>query len=175
MPDSRERLIVALDVSSAAAAHKIVAAVGNSARIYKVGMQLYTAEGPPIVRELIAGGREVFLDLKYLDIPNTVAAAVSNAARLGVRMLTVHASGGTRMLRVVSPCSRHTARICSGKLLWQCTEYRPCQPEPSGLGLSGTFWLSPIANNTSEPGLTSAPSEAVAVISYIGMLLLAWN
>jgi orotidine-5'-phosphate decarboxylase len=108
MPDSRERLIVALDVSSAAAAHEIVAAVGNSACIYKVGMQLYTAEGPPIVRELIAGGREVFLDLKYLDIPNTVAAAVSNAARLGVRMLTVHASGGTRMLRAAVEAARNT-------------------------------------------------------------------
>jgi orotidine-5'-phosphate decarboxylase len=108
MPDSRERLIVALDVSSAAAAHKIVAAVGDSARLYKVGLQLYTAEGPPIVRELIAGGREVFLDLKYLDIPNTVAAAVTEAATLGVRMLTVHASGGPRMLHAAVEAARNT-------------------------------------------------------------------
>jgi orotidine-5'-phosphate decarboxylase len=108
MPDSRERLIVALDVSSAAAAHKIVAAVGDSARIYKVGMQLYTAEGPPIVRGLIAGGREVFLDLKYHDIPNTVRAAVTEAAKLGVRMLTVHASGGTRMLHAAVEAARNT-------------------------------------------------------------------
>src|ERR1700758_4601726 len=78
------------------------------------------------------------------------------------------------MFFVANPCSRHTARICNGKLLWQRTEYRPCQPEPSGLGLRGTFWLSPIANNTSEPGVTSAPCEAVAVISYKPMSLLAW-
>jgi orotidine-5'-phosphate decarboxylase len=97
--DPRERLIVALDVSTAAAAQKIVAAVGDSALTYKVGMQLYTAEGPPIVRDLVASGRRVFLDLKYHDIPNTVGAAVSEAAKLGVSMLTIHAAGGGKMLR----------------------------------------------------------------------------
>jgi len=97
--DPRQRLIVALDVSTAAAARKIVAAVGHSALAYKVGMQLYTAEGPSLVRELVGSGHRVFLDLKYHDIPNTVAAAVREAAQLGVSMLTVHASGGGKMLR----------------------------------------------------------------------------
>ncbi len=97
--EARQRLIVALDVSTAAAARKIVAAVGDSAQTYKVGMQLYTAEGPSIVRELVGSGRSVFLDLKYHDIPNTVGAAVREAAQLGVSMLTVHASGGGKMLR----------------------------------------------------------------------------
>ena len=95
----RERLIVALDVSTAAAAQKIVAAVGDSALTYKVGMQLYTAEGPQVVRDLVATGRRVFLDLKYHDIPNTVGAAVAEAAKLGVSMLTVHAAGSGKMLR----------------------------------------------------------------------------
>jgi orotidine-5'-phosphate decarboxylase len=98
MYDPRQHLIVALDVSSRAAARKIVAAVGESAFTYKVGMQLYTAEGPEVVRELVSSGRRVFLDLKYHDIPNTVAAAVHEAAKLGVSMLTVHAAGGGRML-----------------------------------------------------------------------------
>ncbi|MGA7684654.1 MAG: orotidine-5'-phosphate decarboxylase [Terriglobales bacterium] len=97
--DPRQRLIVALDVSTGEAARKIVAAVGDSALTYKVGMQLYTAEGPPIVHELVASGRRIFLDLKYHDIPNTVGAAVSGAAKLGVSMLTVHAAGGGKMLR----------------------------------------------------------------------------
>src|SRR5437660_3507114 len=97
--DPRERLIVALDVSSAAAAQKIVAAVGDSALSYKVGMQLYTAVGPQVVRDLVASGRRVFLDLKYHDIPNTVGAAVSEAAKLGVSMLTVHGSGSGKMLK----------------------------------------------------------------------------
>lgn len=99
MYDPRQHLIVALDVSSAAAAQKIVAAVGDSAFTYKVGLQLYTAEGPRIVRDLVASGRRVFLDLKYHDIPSTVAAAVREAAGLQVSMLTVHAAGGGRMLR----------------------------------------------------------------------------
>jgi len=102
MYDPRQRLIVALDVSSAAAAQKIVAAVGDSAFSYKVGMQLYTAEGPQIVRDLVAAGRRVFLDLKYHDIPNTVGAAVREAAKLGVSMLTVHASVGGKMLRAAT-------------------------------------------------------------------------
>lgn len=97
--DPRQRLIVALDVSTGEAARKIVAAVGDSASTYKVGMQLYTAEGPSIVRELVSSGRRVFLDIKYHDIPNTVGAAVVEAAGLGVSMLTVHAAGGGKMLR----------------------------------------------------------------------------
>ncbi|MGZ4835162.1 MAG: orotidine 5'-phosphate decarboxylase / HUMPS family protein, partial [Terriglobales bacterium] len=99
MADARERLIVALDVPNAPEARRIVATIGDSAQIYKVGKQLFTAEGPQIVRDLVASGRDVFLDLKYHDIPNTVAGAVRMAAQLGVRMLTVHASGGLRMLR----------------------------------------------------------------------------
>lgn len=97
--DPRQRLIVALDVSTAAAAQKIVAAVGDSALTYKVGMQLYTAEGPQVVRDLVGSGRRVFLDLKYHDIPTTVGAAVSEAAKLGAAMLTVHAAGSGKMLR----------------------------------------------------------------------------
>jgi orotidine-5'-phosphate decarboxylase len=104
--DPRECLIVALDVSTAAAARKIVAAVGDSAYIYKVGMQLYTAEGPAVVRELVGSGRRVFLDLKYHDIPNTVGAAVREAGALGVNMLTVHASGGGRMLRAATEAAQ---------------------------------------------------------------------
>jgi len=100
--DPRQHLIVALDVSTAAAARKIVAAVGDSAFTYKVGMQLYTAEGPQVVRDLVASGRRVFLDLKYHDIPTTVGAAVKEAAALGVSMLTVHASGGGSMLRAAT-------------------------------------------------------------------------
>src|SRR5260370_38650100 len=98
MTDPRHRLIVALDVSSATAARKIVAAVGDSAYSYKVGMQLYTAEGPEIVRDLIGSGRGVFLDLKYHDIPNTVAAAGRRTAKLSSSMLTVHASGSAKHL-----------------------------------------------------------------------------
>src|SRR2546428_12695441 len=107
MHDPRQRLIIALDVGSSSAAQKIVAAVGDSALTYKVGMQLYTAEGPQVVRDLVASGRRVFLDLKYHDIPNTVASAVREAAALRVSMLTVHASGGGKMLRAAVDAARN--------------------------------------------------------------------
>jgi orotidine-5'-phosphate decarboxylase len=106
--DPRDKLIVALDVSTAAAAQKIVAAVGDSALTFKVGMQLYTAQGPQLVRDLVASGRRVFLDLKYHDIPNTVASAVHEAAQLGVSMLTVHAAGSGKMLRAAVDAARAT-------------------------------------------------------------------
>jgi orotidine-5'-phosphate decarboxylase len=109
--DPRQRLIVALDVSTAAAAQKIVAAVGDSALTYKVGMQLYTAEGPQVVRDLVASGRRVFLDLKYHDIPNTVGAAVSEAAKLGVSMLTVHAAGSGKMLRAAVEAAQASPQL----------------------------------------------------------------
>jgi orotidine-5'-phosphate decarboxylase len=104
--DPRHKLIVALDVSTAAAAQKIVAAVGDSALTFKVGMQLYTAQGPQLVRDLVASGRRVFLDLKYHDIPNTVASAAHEAAKLGVSMLTVHAAGGSKMLKAAADAAR---------------------------------------------------------------------
>src|SRR5512142_2358345 len=98
MPDARERLIVALDVPNATEARRIVATVGDSAGYFKVGKQLFTAEGPQFVRDLVASGRRVFLDLKFHDIPNTAAGAVREAGRLGASMVTVHASGGAKML-----------------------------------------------------------------------------
>src|SRR6266496_3623602 len=99
---ARERLIVALDVSQAAEARQIVSALGDSVSTYKIGKQLFTAEGPQLVRELVGTGHKVFLDLKFHDIPNTVAAAVRQATALGVSMLTVHAIGGAKMLRAAA-------------------------------------------------------------------------
>jgi len=102
---ARDRLIVALDVSSAARARQIVQSIGDAANTYKVGKQLFTAEGPEIVRQLVSSGRKVFLDLKFHDIPTTVAAAVKQAAEMGISMLTVHASGGAKMLKAAADCA----------------------------------------------------------------------
>ena len=106
---NRDRLIVALDVSSAAEARRIVQSVGESASTYKIGKQLFTAEGPQIVRDLLASGRKVFLDLKFHDIPSTVAAAVREAARMDVSMLTVHASGGSKMLQAAAEAAAQSS------------------------------------------------------------------
>jgi orotidine-5'-phosphate decarboxylase len=90
--------IVALDVPTADEALRIVETLGERCRFYKIGLELFTAAGPSIVSRLIDGGNDVFLDLKLHDIPNTVRGAARSAAALGVRLLTVHAIGGTAMI-----------------------------------------------------------------------------
>jgi orotidine-5'-phosphate decarboxylase len=94
-----DALLAALDVDTAQAATTLAASLRGHVGGFKVGSHLFTAEGPGFVRELTARGDRVFLDLKYHDIPNTVASAVRAAARLGVWMLNVHASGGRGMMR----------------------------------------------------------------------------
>jgi orotidine-5'-phosphate decarboxylase len=91
--------IVPLDVPTALDALELVDYLGDRCDFYKVGSELFTATGPGIVRELRARGKRVFLDLKFHDIPNTVAGGVRNAAALGVELITVHATGGASMLR----------------------------------------------------------------------------
>jgi orotidine-5'-phosphate decarboxylase len=95
--EARNRLIVALDVPTAEAALELVSKL-EICRWFKVGMELFTAAGPSLVTELVARGHSVFLDLKFHDIPNTVAGAVRSAAGLGVRMMTLHGLGGPAML-----------------------------------------------------------------------------
>lgn len=103
---ARDRLIVALDMASAIEAQEVVYELGDAVSTYKVGLQLFTAEGSRFVAELVNSGRKVFLDLKFHDIPNTVAGAVRSASELGVHMLTVHAAGGSRMLAAAVEASR---------------------------------------------------------------------
>src|SRR5215213_1484528 len=90
--------ILALDVPTAEDALELVDYFGDLCRFYKVGNELFTAAGPAIVRALRSRGCDVFLDLKFHDIPNTVAGGVRNAAALGARLVTVHAAGGRAML-----------------------------------------------------------------------------
>ncbi|HAF13744.1 MAG TPA: orotidine-5'-phosphate decarboxylase [Blastocatellia bacterium] len=93
------KLIVALDVETAPEALKLVSELRGIAGMFKVGMQLFTSAGPTLVREIISSGERVFLDLKYHDIPNTVALAGVEATRLGVSIFNIHASGGGEMMR----------------------------------------------------------------------------
>ena len=92
-------IIAALDVPDAACALALAEQLAPAVGAFKIGKELFVAEGPDIVRRIRDTGAAVFLDLKFHDIPNTVAKAVASAARLNVQMLTVHASGGTEMLR----------------------------------------------------------------------------
>jgi orotidine-5'-phosphate decarboxylase len=101
-PVMRPIPIIALDVPTRSDAESLLDRLGPQADFVKVGLQLFTAEGPDVVRAMQARGCRVFLDLKLHDIPNTVAHAVQSAARLGVDLLTVHASGGSAMLRAAA-------------------------------------------------------------------------
>jgi orotidine-5'-phosphate decarboxylase len=98
----KDRLVVALDVEDRAGALRLVEQLSGVVGMFKIGSQLFTAEGPQLVREIITGGERVFLDLKFHDIPNTVAGAVEAAARLGVSILNVHTLGGSEMMRAAA-------------------------------------------------------------------------
>lgn len=103
----KTQLIVALDTDSKTQAMEIVSELGDSVEWYKVGKQLFTIEGPSIVRELKNLNKKVFLDLKFHDIPNTVAQAVIASAGLGADMINFHASGGSKMIKTaVTECRK---------------------------------------------------------------------
>jgi orotidine-5'-phosphate decarboxylase len=111
MTNPAGKIIVALDVPSKAKALELVEQLHDDISFFKIGLQLYTAEGPEIVRAVLATGAKVWLDLKLYDIPNTVARAVESANTLGVHMLTIHLSGGSEMI------GRATAARGTGMLL----------------------------------------------------------
>src|SRR5687768_13466380 len=106
---SDERLLVALDVGTGARALELAAALKGLAGGYKIGTRLFTLEGPALVRELVSRGERVFLDLKFHDIPNTVAQAVESAVHTGAWMINVHASGGVPMMEAAVKAGRETA------------------------------------------------------------------
>jgi orotidine-5'-phosphate decarboxylase len=109
---AKEKLIVALDVETAEEALRLFGELRGEAGMFKVGSQLFTAAGPELVRRLVGEGARVFLDLKFHDIPNTVASAAREAVRLGVNLFNVHASGGGEMMRrAAEAVSEESARL----------------------------------------------------------------
>lgn len=105
----RNPIIVALDVPTAEQGLALVRALGPTVGTYKIGSELFTSAGPEFVRRIQENNAAVFLDLKFHDIPNTVAKAVASATRLGVRMLTIHTSGGLEMMQAAERSAQETA------------------------------------------------------------------
>ncbi len=166
-----ERLIVALDVSSSSEAQKIVSRIGDAVQIYKVGMQLYTAEGPQIVRDLVASGRKVFLDLKYHDIPNTIAGAVRDAVQLGVSMLTVHAAGGTKMLHAAAEAARSAdtdLHVLAVTVLTSMDEQDLNATGVSGQVVDQVVRLASMALNAGCAGVVSSAKEVKTIRARLG-------
>src|SRR5437660_10466872 len=111
MTKAADKIIVALVVPTKNAALELVTQLSCKISFFKIGLQLYTAEGPEIVRAVLATGAKVFLDLKLHDIPNTVARAVESAANLGVQMLTIHLSGGSEMIRAATAARENNISV----------------------------------------------------------------
>jgi orotidine-5'-phosphate decarboxylase len=146
---ARRRLIVALDVPDAASAHRLVARLDGTCTWFKVGLELFVAAGPAVIEPILARGCSIFLDLKFHDIPNTVAGAVRSAAALGPRMLTLHASGGPAMLAAARAALNDVSN-------------------PPEL-LAVTVLTSMDAAQTSAVGLERSPSEQVELLARMGL------
>ncbi|HET9280523.1 MAG TPA: orotidine-5'-phosphate decarboxylase [Candidatus Angelobacter sp.] len=164
----RERLIVALDVSSASAAHSLVQRIGDAAGIYKVGLQLFTAEGPSFVRDLVRSGKRVFLDLKLHDIPNTVSHAVKSAVDLGVHMLTVHASGGAAMLRAATEAAGGKLNVLAVTVLTSLSDEDLEETGIAGRVTDQALRMAALAQNAGCQGIVSSPREALLIRKSLG-------
>jgi orotidine-5'-phosphate decarboxylase len=117
-----DKIIVALDVPTKEKALELVDELGDHISFFKIGLQLYTAEGSEIVRAVLAAGAKVWLDLKLYDIPNTVARAVESASHLGVHMLTIHLSGGSEMIRAATQARSNNIWLLGVTVLTSATQ-----------------------------------------------------
>lgn len=165
---ARQRLIVALDVSTAREARELVCRIGDAAGLYKVGLQLFTAEGPAFVRELVGSGRRVFLDLKLHDIPNTVGHAVKHATELGVSMLTVHGSGGAAMLRAAADAAAGRLTLLAVTVLTSMNDDDLQQVGVAGRVLDQALGLAALARAAGFGGVVSSPREARQLRKSLG-------
>jgi len=122
MTNAADKIIVALDVPSKKDALGLVEQLRGQISFFKIGLQLYTAEGPEIVRAVLSTGAQVWLDLKLYDIPNTVGGAVESASGLGVQMLTIHLSGGAEMIRAATSARKGSMSILGVTVLTSSTD-----------------------------------------------------
>ena len=122
MTKAADKIIVSLDMATKKEALVLVDQLNGQISFFKIGLQLYTAEGPEIVRTLLSTGAKVWLDLKLHDIPNTVARAVESASNLGVHMLTIHLSGGSEMIRAATAARANNISILGVTVLTSATE-----------------------------------------------------
>jgi len=171
MQSGKERLIVALDVSNQEKARELVAQLGESVSFYKVGKELFTAVGPSLVRDLAASGKRVFLDLKFHDIPTTVAGAVRSAASLGVSLLTVHASGGSKMLEAAAQAAAQSIAKPTVLAVTVLTSLTTADLEQ--VGVTGTveaqvLRLAGLAINAGCGGLVASAQEAAHLRHTLG-------
>ncbi len=168
---ARDRLIVALDFPAASEALKLVERLDMQCQWFKVGLELYIAAGPSIVTTLVERGYSVFLDLKLHDIPNTVASAVRSAASLGASLLTVHASGGPRMLAAAQEAAQ--ALSTAPQLLAVTVLTSMSQPDVTAIGLPRSpaeqvLLLAQMGLSAGISGFVCSPLEVAGLRALTG-------
>lgn len=169
--DPRDYLIVALDVPGRKEAMKLAEELSGRVGYFKIGLQLFTACGPDIVRDINKLGGRVFLDLKLHDIPNTVAKAVYEAARMEVSLLTLHTLGGGKMMRAAAKSAREAAEtlgVAPPRLLGVTILTSMDQDQAEGVGLSGpiekmVLRLARLADSSTLDGIVCSPLELDAL------------
>lgn len=168
---ARDRLIVALDFPTGNAALSLVDRLQGACRWFKVGLELYLAEGNPFVYELRRRGYSVFLDLKLHDIPNTVAGAVGSVSRVGAGMLTVHAAGGPHMLQVAAEAASKIAEAPALLAVTVLTSMDKTELAATGVDASPEVQVERLARMATDcgiPGLVSSAEEVERLRAVLG-------
>jgi len=168
---ARQRLIVALDVPSAAAASELVKKLEGTCQWFKVGLELFTAAGPAVIEPLVARGYSVFLDLKFHDIPNTVAGAVRSATAWGVGMVNVHAAGGPAMLAAAKAALDGVKKPPELLAVTVLTSMDAAQLSSSGVSRKPAEQVELLAHmciNAGINGFVCSPQEVAALRALTG-------
>lgn len=171
LEEARGRLIVALDAPDAASAARLVSRLEGTCRWFKVGLELFVAAGPAAVKSLAARGHSVFLDLKFHDIPNTVAGAVRSATALGARMVNVHAAGGPAMLAAAHAALKGVADPPELLAATVLTSMDQAQLKSLGISRSPTNQVELLARIGLEAGIRGfvcSPAEVASLRALIG-------
>jgi orotidine-5'-phosphate decarboxylase len=156
------RIVVALDVANVASLQNLLGALRGQVGLLKIGMELFTALGPKAIELVHEQGERVFLDLKFHDIPNTVASAVRAAARLGVELLTVHAAGGSEMLRAAVAAARSitpSPAVIGVTILTSLSDADLASIGLQGPTASSVERLAEVALSAGLDGLVCSPQE----------------
>ena len=164
------RVIIPLDVSSVSGALALVDQLGDEADFYKIGFELYTRGGLEVVRELVSRDKRVFLDIKLHDIPNTVARAVEAASDLGVDLLTLHASGGQRMMEAAAEARSGHLKLLGVTVLTSMTtdEMASVWGRKISLVRDEVFRLANLGKEAGLDGIVSSALEASWIRQKIG-------
>ncbi len=169
----KDRLVVALDVPDAGRALELVSALQGSVGLFKVGMELFTAAGPSVVRDIIEGGEGVFLDLKFHDIPHTVRGAAQRAGHLGVSLLTVHGLGGRAMLEAAVEAVRGSeTRVLAITVLTSHDQTSLAEVGVRGTLVDRAVSLARLAQACGVDGVVASPHEIAAIRGACGTDLL---